>query len=63
MHKTQQRHSNSSTMATRTVPTGIVMERTRVRGNAVGGEEEGTEGLHFCRDNLSLDNTGLYMTI
>ena len=49
MHKTQQRQSNSSTTATRTVPTGTVMERTRVRGNAVGGEEGGMEGLHFCR--------------
>ena len=39
------------------------MERTRVRGNAVGGEEGGMEGLHFCGDNLSLDNTDLYMHV
>ena len=38
------------------------MERTRVRGNAVGGEEGGMEGLQHS-DNLSLDNTGLYMHV
>ena len=62
-HKTQQRHSNSNTTATRTVPTGIVMERTRVRGTAVGGGGRSGGKCVFVEnsDNFSLDNTGLYM--